>query len=132
SQFRLRSRCCMAFSVSPETMAWPAPSGWRLHSSTSPGPSPSSWNGTRTGSRYLTGPTAPPSPGPSPKQSRRAPTLQGGSRDMAWTWAEVHYATGVANGDLVTSAELGREYFTVENVQAMFGECSYTQAELDE
>jgi len=51
---------------------------------------------------------------------------------MAWTWAEIHYATGFDNGDLFTSAEQVREYFTVENIQAMFGECSYTQAELDE
>ena len=51
---------------------------------------------------------------------------------MAWTWAEIHYATGFDNGDLFTSEEQVREYFTVENIQAMFGECPYTQAELAE
>src|SRR5690606_34162726 len=51
---------------------------------------------------------------------------------MAWTWAEIHYATGFDNGDLFQSEAQVRAYFTVENMRDMFGECSYTQEELDE
>src|SRR5690606_25856870 len=51
---------------------------------------------------------------------------------MAWTRAEIHYATGFDNGDLFQSEAQVRAYFTVENIAAMFGSCPYTQAELDE
>lgn len=51
---------------------------------------------------------------------------------MAWTRAEIHDATGFDNGDLFESEAEVREYFTVESIEFMFGECPYTQAELDE
>lgn len=44
----------------------------------------------------------------------------------------VHEATGFDNGDLFESEQQVREYFTVANIGSMFGECPYTQAELDE
>lgn len=51
---------------------------------------------------------------------------------MVWTRADIHDATGFDSGDLFTSEEQVREYFTVENMRDMFGECPYTQEELDE
>src|SRR5690606_26358408 len=63
---------------------------------------------------------------------RSAATLQGRLINMAWTRAEIHYATGFDNGDLFRSAEEVREYFTVANITEMFGSCPYTQAELNE
>ena len=51
---------------------------------------------------------------------------------MAWTRDRIHEATNFDAGDLFRSEAEVREYFTVENIQAMFGECSYNQAELDE
>lgn len=51
---------------------------------------------------------------------------------MAWTRAEIHYATGFDNGDLFQSEAQVRAYFTVGNMRDMFGECPYTQDELDE
>jgi len=50
---------------------------------------------------------------------------------MAWTRAEIHYATGFDNGDLFRSAEEVRRYFTVTNITEMFGSCPYTQDELN-
>jgi len=50
---------------------------------------------------------------------------------MTWTRADIHEATNFDAGDLFRSEAEVREYFTVENIQAMFGSCPYTQAELD-
>lgn len=51
---------------------------------------------------------------------------------MVWTWDDISEATGFDRGDLFTSEEQVREYFSIPNIEAMFGECPYTQAELDE
>lgn len=51
---------------------------------------------------------------------------------MLWTRDQIHEATGFDNGDLFTSEAQVREYFTVQNVTDMFGECPCTQDELDE
>lgn len=51
---------------------------------------------------------------------------------MAWTRAEIHDATGFDNGDLFRSEQEVRDYFTVANITEMFGECPYTQDELNE
>lgn len=51
---------------------------------------------------------------------------------MVWTRDHIHEATGFDNGDLFTSEEQVRQYFTVQNITDMFGECPYTQDELDE
>jgi len=51
---------------------------------------------------------------------------------MAWTRERIHEATNFDAGDLFQSEAQVRAYFTVENIEAMFGECSLTQEELDE
>ncbi|PZN07216.1 MAG: hypothetical protein DIU69_12020 [Bacillota bacterium] len=51
---------------------------------------------------------------------------------MVLTRAYIHDTTGFDNGDLFRSAQEVRDYFTVANIEAMFGECPYTQEELDE
>lgn len=51
---------------------------------------------------------------------------------MVLTRAYIHDATGFDNGNLFTSEEQVREYFSVANIEAMFDSCPYTQAELDE
>ena len=51
---------------------------------------------------------------------------------MTWTRADIHEATNFDAGDLFRSEAEVREYFTVENIQAMFGSCPYTQEQLDE
>src|SRR5690606_29206869 len=56
----------------------------------------------------------------------------GRARNMAWTRTQIHEATGFDNGDLFRSEAEVREYFTVENMRSMFGECSLSQDELDE
>lgn len=48
------------------------------------------------------------------------------------TRQQIHEATGFDNGDLFQSEAQVRAYFTVENIEVMFGSCPYTQAELDE
>lgn len=45
--------------------------------------------------------------------------------------AYVSEATGFDGGDEFESEAQVREYFTVANVRAMFGECPYTQAAMD-
>ena len=51
---------------------------------------------------------------------------------MTWTRADIHEATNFDAGDLFQSEAQVRAYFTVENMRDMFGECPYTQEELDE
>jgi len=51
---------------------------------------------------------------------------------MVWTRTQIRDATEFDSGDLFTSEEQVREYFTIENLRSMFGECSLTQDELDE
>lgn len=51
---------------------------------------------------------------------------------MVLTRQYISDATGFDHGDEFTSEEQVREYFTVDNMRAMFGECAYTQDELDE
>src|SRR5690606_12304030 len=54
------------------------------------------------------------------------------AKNMTWTRAEIHEATNFDAGDLFQSEAQVRAYFTVENMRDMFGECPYTQEELDE
>lgn len=43
----------------------------------------------------------------------------------------ISQATGFDSGDEFTTEQQVREYFTVANMEAMFGECPQTQVELD-
>ena len=49
-----------------------------------------------------------------------------------YSMGDINEYTGAFNGDLFESEEQVRQYFTVANIKAMFGECSLTQEELDE
>ncbi|HUU93198.1 MAG TPA: hypothetical protein VM238_18545 [Phycisphaerae bacterium] len=41
-------------------------------------------------------------------------------------------ASGIDNGEPVTTEAVVREYFTVENYRQMFGQCDLTQQQLDD
>ena len=47
------------------------------------------------------------------------------------TRSEIHDATGFDNGDEFASEAQVREYFTAAEMEAMYGECPLTQADLD-
>ena len=49
---------------------------------------------------------------------------------MVWSRDRISEATGFDRGDLFRSVEQVRDYFSVENMRNMFGECPYTQDEL--
>ena len=49
-----------------------------------------------------------------------------------YSMGDINEYTGAFNGDLFESEEQVRQYFTVANIEAMFGECSLTQEELNE
>jgi len=56
----------------------------------------------------------------------------GGFLMARYSMGDINEYTGAFNGDLFESEEQVRQYFTVANIEAMFGECSLTQEELDE
>ncbi len=47
------------------------------------------------------------------------------------TFDEINEKTGFADGDLFTSAEEVRRYFTTHNLYSIFGECSLTASQLE-
>ena len=47
------------------------------------------------------------------------------------TFDEVNYATGFAQGELFTSIDQVLDYFTVANINHMFGAGKYNQKQLD-
>ena len=51
---------------------------------------------------------------------------------MVWTRPQIHEATNFDAGDLFRSEQEVRQYFTVQNIADMFGECPYSQEQLDE
>lgn len=51
---------------------------------------------------------------------------------MVWTRDDISEMTGFDHGDLFQSEEQVREYFSIPNIEAMFGSCPFTQEQLDE
>lgn len=45
---------------------------------------------------------------------------------------EINDKTGFANGELFKSKTEIREYFKIKNIKLMFGNCPYSQFELDD
>lgn len=55
-----------------------------------------------------------------------------GDAKMGWAFDEINDYTGFAKGDKFETEQQVREYFTVANIEDMFGECYLAQDELDE
>src|SRR5690606_25445511 len=58
--------------------------------------------------------------------------MDGGFLMARYSMGDINEYTGAFNGDLFENEEQVRQYFTVANIEEMFGECSLTQEELDE